>query len=143
MPLAGYHVESTSTYTCRIEVAFGFSSGNLEESYTDIPQPDDDGVFNINGKDRIVLPVAQDEDLAAAEIRCVGEQLHDFIADRLGSTPPIFHGMLRSSSLGFRPVRGFTNSSRVNRLSDTFGVSTGLIGKPIFVASILNGSIAS
>ena len=90
MPLAGYHVESTSTYTCRIEVAFGFSSGNLEESYTDIPQPDDDGVFNINGKERIVLPVAQDEDLAAAEIRCVGEQLHDFIADRLGSTPPDF-----------------------------------------------------
>ena len=88
MPLAGYHVESTSTYTCRVEVAFGFSSGNLEESYTDIPQPDDDGVFNINGKDRIVLPVAQDEDLAAAEIRCVGEQLHDFIADRLGSTLP-------------------------------------------------------
>ena len=102
MPLAGYHVESTSTYTCRVEVAFGFSSGNLEESYTDIPQPDDDGVFNINGKDRIVLPVAQDENLAAAEIRCVGEQLYDFIADRLGSTPPIYHGMLRSSNLGSR-----------------------------------------
>ena len=90
MPLAGYHVESTGTYTCRIEVAFGFSSGNLEESYADIPQPDDDGVFNIDGKERIVLPVAQDEDLTAAEIKCVGEQLYDFIAERLGSTPPDF-----------------------------------------------------
>ena len=90
MPLAGYHVESTSTYTCRIEVAFGFSSGNLEESYTDIPQPDDDGVFSIDGKERIILPIAQDEDLTAAEIKCVGEQLHDFIAERLGSTPPDF-----------------------------------------------------
>ena len=90
MPLAGYHVESTGTYTCRIEVAFGFSSGNLEESYTDIPQPDDDGIFNIDGKDRIVLPIAQDEDLAAAEIKCVGEQLHDFIAERLGSAPSDF-----------------------------------------------------
>ena len=90
MPLAGYHVESTSTYTCRVEVAFGFSSGNLEESYTDIPQPDDDGVFSIDGKERIILPVAQDEDLTAAEIKCVGEQLHDFIAERLGSTPRDF-----------------------------------------------------
>ena len=87
MPLAGYHAESTGTYTCRIEVAFGLGMGNLEESYTDIPQPDDDGVFNIDGKERIVLPIAQDEDLTAAEIKCVGEQLHDFIADRLGSTP--------------------------------------------------------
>ncbi len=90
MPLTGYHVESTSTYTCRIDVAFGFSSGNLEESYADIPQPDDDGVFNIDGKERIVLPITQDEDLAAAEIKCVGEQLHDFIAERLGSAPPDF-----------------------------------------------------
>ena len=90
MPLAGYHVESTGTYTCCVEVAFGFSSGNLEESYTNIPQPDDDGVFNIDGKERIVLPIAQDEDLAAAEIKCVGEQLYDFIAERLGSTPPDF-----------------------------------------------------
>ncbi len=90
MPLAGYHVESTSTYTCRIEIAFGFGSGNLDESYTDIPQPDDDGVFNIDGKERIVLPIAQNEDLAAAEIKCVGEQLCDFIAERLGSTPPDF-----------------------------------------------------
>lgn len=88
MPLAGYHVESTGTYTCRMEIAFGFSSGNLEESYPDIPQPDDDGAFNINGRERIILPVAQDEDLAAAEIKCVGEQLHDFIAERLGSAPP-------------------------------------------------------
>lgn len=90
MPLAGYHVESTGMYTCRIEVVFGFSSGNSEESYTDIPQPDDDGVFNIDGKERIVLPIAQNEDLAAAEIKCVGEQLHDFIAERLGSTPSDF-----------------------------------------------------
>ena len=46
-----------------------------------------DGVFNIEGKERIVLPIAQDEDLATAEIKCVGEQLHDFIAERLGSAP--------------------------------------------------------
>lgn len=87
MPLAGYHAESTGAYTCRIEVAFGLSTGSVEETYTGIPQPDDDGVFNIDGKERIVLPIAQDEDLTVAEIKCVGEQLHDFIADRLGSTP--------------------------------------------------------
>ena len=87
MPLAGYHAESTGAYTCRIEVAFGLSTGSIEESYTGIPQPDDDGIFNIDGKERIVLPIAQDEDLTVAEIKCVGEQLHDFIADRLGSTP--------------------------------------------------------
>ena len=90
VPLTGYHVESTSTYTCRIDVAFGFSSGNLDKSYTDIPQPDTDGVFKIDGKERIVLPIAQDEDLSIAEIKCVGEQLHDFIAERLGSAPPDF-----------------------------------------------------
>ena len=87
MPLAGYHAESTGTYTCRIEIAFGLGTGDAEESYTGIPQPDDDGVFNIDGKERIVLPIAQEEDLTVAEIKCVGEQLHDFIADRLGSTP--------------------------------------------------------
>ena len=87
LPLVGYCVESTGSYTCRVKIALASASGDVEMEYTDVPQPDADGAFEINGKRWVVLPVASQEELDLAEIRCVGEQLYDFIEARLGEAP--------------------------------------------------------
>ena len=87
MPLAGYHVESTSSYTCCVEVAFASSMGNVEVAHTDVPQLDNEGIFKIDGDERVVIPIAHDENLATAKIKCVGEQLYDNFEERLGSAP--------------------------------------------------------
>ena len=87
LPLAGYHFESTGPYTCRVKIALASASGDVEIEYTDIPQPDEEGVFQIDGKAFTVVPIASDEDLATAEIKCVGEQLYDDFKARLGGAP--------------------------------------------------------
>jgi len=86
LPLVGYHVESTGAYTCRVKIALGASSSDVEVEYADLPQPDADGIFEIDGRRLMVLPVASQENLDRAEIRCVGEQLYEFIDARLGET---------------------------------------------------------
>lgn len=87
IPLVAYRVESTGPYTCRVVVALGSSSGDVEVAYTDLPQPDDDGLFEINGELRVVLPTASTEKLDVAEIRCAGQQLYDYVEERLGQAP--------------------------------------------------------
>ena len=52
-----------------------------------IPAPDDTGLFKLNDKNIIVVPVASCEELDRADIKCVGEQLYDFIEPRLGTIP--------------------------------------------------------
>jgi len=87
VPLAGYQVEPIDRYTCRIKVILASASGDVEIEYT-VPQPDEEGVFVIEGKRRVVIPIASQEELDLADIRCIGEQLYDFIEERLGKAPP-------------------------------------------------------
>ena len=87
MPLVGYHVESTGLYTCRVKVAFASASGDVEVEYTDIPQPDEEGIFEVEGVKYVVVPIASQEELDLAEIRCVGEQLYHYFEERLGEAP--------------------------------------------------------
>lgn len=87
LPLAGYHVESKGTYTCTVHVTTGRDDGTVEVEYPDIPQPDDEGRFEIEGRCRVVVPMASQEELDKADVSCVGEQLYDFIEARLGETP--------------------------------------------------------
>ena len=88
LPLAGYHVDSTGPYTCRVKAAVAAAGGSVEIEYTDLPQPDEDGVFQLDGARLVVVPTASQEELDLAEIRCVGEQLYDYIEQRLGQAPP-------------------------------------------------------
>lgn len=96
LPLIGYAVKATGTYTCRVSVTLAAtSSGCSGRSPTvpapavtfDLPQPDDAGRFKIGDTFKVVIPLADRAELDQADIRCVGEQLYDIIAARLGQAP--------------------------------------------------------
>jgi len=92
LPLAGYSVDQSADYTCRINVTFVGDSGDVVLDYA-IPQPDEDGIFNLNDYGggplwtKTVVPTASSEDLDTAEIKCVGEQLYDYFNERLADAP--------------------------------------------------------
>jgi hypothetical protein len=88
LPLAGYQTESTGRYTCRVVISLVSNSSDIEIEYTDILQPDEDGLFEIKGQPAVVVPTASQEELEVADIRCVGEQLYAYIVERVGQAPP-------------------------------------------------------
>ncbi len=83
LPLAGYQVieGGPADHTCTVVVEL---SGGAQASYPAIPQPDESGVFTIDGGPFVVIPQATHEELDRAEITCVGEQLLAYIRERLG-----------------------------------------------------------
>ena len=87
MPLAGYQADSTGPHTCCVRVTVAGASGDVEVAYADLSQPDDEGVFRLGPQRRVVVPVADSDDLVHAEIRCVGEQLAALVDERLGEAP--------------------------------------------------------
>jgi RNA polymerase Rpb2, domain 6/RNA polymerase Rpb2, domain 3/RNA polymerase Rpb1, domain 2 len=87
LPLGGYRVEPEGPYTCRLTVTLATAGGELPLAYDGFPQPDEQGIFDIHGGRRVVIPLASTEELDVAEVRCAGEQLYDYIAERLGQAP--------------------------------------------------------
>jgi len=87
LPLAGYQVETTSKYVCNIKVTFSSRTGDVKVEFTDIPQADDEGIFEVGGKRLIIVPTASCEDLEKAEMLCAGEQLYNHIEEHLGEAP--------------------------------------------------------
>lgn len=89
LPLAGYHYASTGDYTCQVAITLATRPGEqeLEVEYAELPQPDNDGLFLIDGRRRVVVPTAAHSELDVAEIQCVGELLYDLVAGRLGEAP--------------------------------------------------------
>jgi hypothetical protein len=87
LPLGGYHVEPEGPYTCCVTVTLATDSGDLPLVYSGIPRPDEQGIFDIDGGRRVVIPLASTEELDVAEVRCAGEQLYGYIAERLGQAP--------------------------------------------------------
>ncbi|MBI2201574.1 MAG: hypothetical protein HYU43_06500, partial [Armatimonadetes bacterium] len=81
------HLESKDTYTCALKLVLRGEAGEIELAYPDLPQPDQDGVFLVEGNYRVVVPVPSQPELETAQIRCVGEQLCDFFAAHLGEAP--------------------------------------------------------
>ena len=88
VPLAGYHLESIDTYTCRLAFVLASNEGYIEVEYTDIPQPDRDGMFTLNGDPYVVVPTASTVELKQAKIECVGDQLYDYFKARIREAPP-------------------------------------------------------
>jgi len=82
LQLAGYTVQIIDDYTCCIRIVVG----NVEAEYT-LLQPDDEGLFFVNGSPFVVVPTASDENLDTAEIKCVGEQIYDYVASHMGEAP--------------------------------------------------------
>lgn len=92
VPLVGYRTEETGSYTFRLELIIQGGDGEFQLNYDGLPRPDEAGLFKIeDGCYRVVVPTASSPELEDAEIRCVGEQLRDFIAGRLGDAPASLH----------------------------------------------------
>ena len=86
VPLAGYHIEPASTYSCRLRILLASPAGELAVDL-EVPAPDEQGIFEIEAQRYVVLPLASREQLDQAEVRCVGEQLCEFVEQRLGEAP--------------------------------------------------------
>src|SRR5215216_4608838 len=76
LPLAAYSVESSGRYSCRVALSLATAAGSVELIYNELPQPDDQGIFELEGSRWSVVPLASSEELEHAEIRCVGELLY-------------------------------------------------------------------
>ena len=88
LPLDGYAATSTGSNTCRVEIALrSGTNGDIDLTYENLPQPDEEGRLSIDDAPYVVVPTAAHERLDQAEIRCVGEQLYAYVESRLGTAP--------------------------------------------------------
>ena len=87
LPLADYQVEQQDSYTFSIKLSLGLGHAPVEVEYRDLPRPDRDGLFHIEGNYRVVVPYPDRRELDQARILCVGEQIYDFIDQRLEAAP--------------------------------------------------------
>lgn len=87
LPVVGYHYQPTGAYTGCIKISVTSTDGNVDIEYAGIPQPDEDGMFKIDGEDYVVVPTASSDRLKKAKIRCVGEQLYSYLKTRLKGAP--------------------------------------------------------
>ena len=87
LPLTGYRCLSTAPYTCQVMVAIAADGQEIEVTYAELPQPDEQGVYLIDGGEHTIVPLALGDDLAVSEFHCDGELIFDFMAERLGIAP--------------------------------------------------------
>ncbi len=81
LPLAGYRALPNGPHTCTVSIEL---SNGVSVSYSVLPYPDENGLFDLNGCPCLVVPQAAHEALDTAEILCVGELLSDHIQECLG-----------------------------------------------------------
>ena len=87
LPLASYSAEASGERTWTVRLSVRANGEEVATEFTDLPAPGEDGIFLLNGQERVVLPIASQEELDQAEVRCVGEQLRDYVASQLGTAP--------------------------------------------------------
>lgn len=85
LPAAGCSLEAESEHACRVNVEF---EAGIRLVFPDLPRPDGEGLFWLEGSPYVVVPTASNEELDKAEIACAGEQLYAYIAARLGQPAP-------------------------------------------------------
>lgn len=88
LPLVGYQVSSTGTYTYQMCLTLASGQEEVTVTYHDLPQPDAEGVFVLDGERYVVVPYASGDDLAEADIFCVGEQLLHYYQQLLSYQVP-------------------------------------------------------
>ena len=51
LPLVGYHTDTADPYTARVRVIMASTTnGDIELDFPNVPQPDKDGLFRIEGE---------------------------------------------------------------------------------------------
>jgi len=86
LPLGGYQAEPAGPYACRVTVTVCEGASCATAVY-ELPQPNAEGVFDLQGRLRVVVPTASSEDLESAQVKCVGRQLYEHVDHRLGKAP--------------------------------------------------------
>lgn len=84
LPLAGYSFQPEDACHCQITVEISNGHRPVVVSYSGLPRPDERGIFILEGQPYIVVPIASHEELDQATVQCVGEQLLDYLASRMG-----------------------------------------------------------
>jgi hypothetical protein len=82
--ISSYRIEPTGK-TCSIVVRLNSQKDASEAVFSNIPVLDERGVFLIDGKQVLVVPIASDESLS--DIQCVGEQLYNYLKKRIEPAP--------------------------------------------------------
>jgi len=88
LPLQAYCITPSGPHACTIAITLANAAGTVSFEIEDVPQPDESGLFELDGRKIVVVPVASCEELDKAEVRCAGDHLYDFIEPRLGEAPP-------------------------------------------------------
>jgi len=85
--LASYSavVEGGKGWTVRLAVSS--DGGLVETTFENLPAIDAEGWLALGDRRLVVLPIASGERLDEARVQCIGEQLGDFVGDRLGRAP--------------------------------------------------------
>src|SRR5688572_26818494 len=73
IPLAGYQVQALDEATCRVTILVASAAEDIAVQY-DLPLPDSDGLFRLDGQKVLVVPVTHSGDLDRADVLSVGEQ---------------------------------------------------------------------
>lgn len=87
IPLAAYHVANNNETTCTVSITVSGSTGEATAEFIDLPYPDEAGIFYLQQQPYVVVPLADSVRLDQATISCVGEQLLQYISERLGQAP--------------------------------------------------------
>ena len=87
LPLAGYQTIRTGEQSVKVTVAVAQGEHAAQITFDDLPAPSEAGVFLYDNRPVVVTPIADNEHLDKARVRCVGDQLIDYVADHLGRAP--------------------------------------------------------
>lgn len=84
LPLAAYSFQTEDACHCQVIVEISSDHHPVVVSYSGLPRPDEQGIFILEGQPYIVAPIVSHEELDQATVQCVGEQLRDYLAARMG-----------------------------------------------------------
>ncbi|MCB0124450.1 MAG: hypothetical protein KDE58_19475, partial [Caldilineaceae bacterium] len=84
LPLVGYTSTITDSHTCAVIVTVAGNGAKVATTFTDLPYPTSEGIFNLHGELRTVVPWVAHSDLDRAAVKCVGELLYEWVDERLG-----------------------------------------------------------
>ena len=71
VPLLDYEWESIDDYTCRLKLTLASPLGDVHADYPGLPQPDQGGLFRVNGRQIVVIPYAEHDDIEQADRKSV------------------------------------------------------------------------
>lgn len=90
LPLTGYQLgeDDPASATRPVHIFLAGAHGDVENAY-EVHRPDVHGVFHLSEGELVCVPIAEaDVDLAQAGVRCAGEQVLQWLSERLRTAGP-------------------------------------------------------